>query len=130
MAVRKRKRATGYAARRQAQKRAAATALLCERTPHVPLSDEVHSTECFEKYYTAQKIVCDDEWGALLAALHRPLPVTFRFNPAASTVGSWQERWAQVKPPGAIPLPVPGAWQLQYFGRVSYLDISRFRTHA
>ena len=32
----------------------------------------------FEKYYKAQGIVPESEWGAFMEALRRPLPSTFR----------------------------------------------------
>lgn len=38
------------------------------------------SNAAFEEYYLAQNIVPEGEWGAFLAALKRPLPVTFRIN--------------------------------------------------
>lgn len=34
--------------------------------------------ERFEKYYKAQNVLSEDEWGTFLEAMREPLPTTFR----------------------------------------------------
>lgn len=119
--TRRKQRATGYAARRAAAKaRAWAEAMAPSTATATTLSaapDVEASTSDFSAYYLAQQIVPPDEWDALLAALHRPLPVTFRWNAMSSyeaTVRGFRTQWASLKPSGSSELPVEGAWVLPY----------------
>ena len=116
--LKRRRKSQTYAARRAAQREQQQQHLLVDAAPTSQvLADEVHSTAAFEKYYNAQGIIEAHEWQEFLAALHRPLPVTFRFSAMpdlALTVSGFKERWQSVWPQGATELPVPGAWQLPY----------------
>ena len=117
-AKRKKRHTPTHATRRRQM---AARQLAAEHTHQAPLADEVHSTAAFEAYYKAQGIVPPDQWDALLVALHRALPVTFRFSAypgSARTVSGYREQWRLMREsfPGChtTPLPVAGAWQLPY----------------
>lgn len=119
--AKRKKRHTPTHATRRRQMAARQLAEAAEHTHQAPLADEVHSTAAFEAFYKAQGIVPPSEWDALLAALHRPLPVTFRFSAypgSARTVSGYREQWRQLREsfPGChtTPLPVAGAWQLPY----------------
>eukprot|EP00198_Chlamydomonas_reinhardtii_P014070 XP_001703407.1 tRNA-(m5C) methyltransferase [Chlamydomonas reinhardtii] len=90
------------------------------------------SNAAFEEYYLAQNIVPEGEWGAFLAALKRPLPVTFRINGSGRFADHLRDRltsdfFAQfgdgnlrvddepVVPPRSLPwYPNGYAWQLEF----------------
>ena len=46
----------------------------------------------FEAYYKAQGIVPEEEWGAFMDALRRPLPLTFRINGSGHHAAALRDR--------------------------------------
>ncbi len=98
----------------------------------------------FEEYYKAQGVVPPEEWDAFLAALRRPLPLTFRINGSGACADALRRRlesdflahFTAAGADGAPPAPLevdgeavaPPAALAWYPGRLAWqLSVSRMQ---
>ena len=84
-------------ARAPSQHRSAKIVLPSTTAPWFSRTLDGNKPTHFEEYYRRQAILPDEEWGAFLSHLRKPLPVTFRMSNMASHANGVAEALAEGK---------------------------------